>query len=104
MSRAVLAVALCACGRLDFDPLRDAGVADCTAFTLADAQVNPSSQLELEPIGAIGTVQYALAGPGMLVGAMFASPPYRSTSMITATDAAGCSATATITTAGSTLF
>ena len=101
-------LALCACWRLDFDPRADArtdGIAaDCSAFSLAGAQVNVSSYVQLAPVGATGQVTYTLSGPGAVTGSTFIAPAYRATTMVTATDDAGCIAHATIAIGGTTLF
>jgi len=88
------------CGRIAFDP------GDCAGFTLADAQVNLSSRLALQPSGATGAVTFTLSGPGVLLadGVTFVSPASRSTTVVTASDAVGCTTTATITTAGNAMF
>ena len=95
---------LCACGRLDFDPLPIAVGADCSGFSLASAQVNENTYVQLAATGATGQVTYVMTGKGMLTGSTYISPPYRGTATITATDEAGCAALATITTGGSDLF
>lgn len=89
------------CGRLNFDALESG---DCSAFGLADAQVNLSTHVALRLTYAVEPVTFALDGPGELFGATFVSPAYRSTTRITATDADGCTATGTVVTAGKELF
>lgn len=100
----MLLVALAACGRLDFDPVGAGG--DCASFALADAHVNLSSHLDLPLVNARAPVTFVLAGPGAMLGttATFVAPAYRSTTQVTATDAAGCVARGTIETGGDVLF
>ncbi|MBV8759346.1 MAG: hypothetical protein JO257_18810 [Deltaproteobacteria bacterium] len=102
MLRFGVALAVCACGRVDFDSRGDGG--SC-AVTLSDARVNPSSYVALAPSAGTAPFTYTLAGPGAVLGdAKFVAPAYPATTTVTARDALGCTATATLTTAGDELF
>ena len=90
------------CGRLGFD----SGRGDCSAFALPDAEVNLSTHLVLRATSPVEPVTFAVEGKGTMLGdsPIYISPAYRATTRITATDAAGCTATATVATGGRSLF
>jgi len=102
-SAGLLASALVAgCGRLGFEEVSDRTVP--VTLTPAQSTLNVGSKVELVASGGEPPYELVLSGEGTLVGTTFVAPTSAGETIVTATDALGDSAAATIRYRGERLF